>query len=229
MPREKGYVYTVVTALSHLSVSSMAPRRAAVCRNVWACRFTAAYRKQDGPVGTLSHQCFTDAATSVMCDAVFHWSSTFFFFLFTAQWFVFPSIGATWLLGHCSQHLALWLLVKIDEKTASFLHYYFFPCLDRSRPCRNLILHGTVCCHPPETTYQCGRKQTLTVSSWILVLGLVPHTRLSVLCSNISKTITAFLFLQWVSSAIHLLRNKVPVFVWDVRWESRVAVKWTCR
>lgn len=97
------------------------------------------------------------------------------------------------------------------------------------RPCRNLILHGTVCCHPPETTYQCGRQQTQMISSWILVLGLVPHTRLSELCSNISKTLTAFLFLQWVSSAIHLLRNKVPVFVWDVSWESRMAVKWTCR
>lgn len=79
MPREKGYVYTVVTALSHLSVRSMAPRRAAVCCNVWACRFTAAYRKQDGPVGTLSHQCFMDATTSVMRDAVPHWSSTFFY------------------------------------------------------------------------------------------------------------------------------------------------------
>lgn len=51
------------------------------------------------------------------------------------------------------------------------------------------------------------------ISSCISVVEWVPHSRLSMKRSNISKPTTASFLLQWVSNTIHLLKNKVPVFI----------------
>lgn len=53
----------------------------------------------------------------------------------------------------------------------------------------------------------------LMTSSCISVVGQVPRSRLSMVYFDISKTMTTFLLLQWVSSTIHLLKNKVSVFI----------------
>lgn len=110
-----------------------------------------------------------------------------------------------------SSHLAIQLIDKADEK--SFFSPLLFSSLLWSRPCGNLILGGTACPQPQETHQWNGRKQMFMISSCISTVGWVPHSKLSMICSNISKTTTAFLLSQWVSNTIHLLKNKVPVFI----------------
>lgn len=110
-----------------------------------------------------------------------------------------------------SSHLAIQLIDKADEK--SFFSPLLFSSLLWSRPCRNLILGGTACPPPQETHQWDGRKQMLMISSRISAVGRVPHSKLSMMCSNISKTTTAFLLSQCVSNTTHLLKNKVPVFI----------------